>query len=272
MYGCRLPGDVLQRLDRSADMLHRFRIERRCGRVGPQILEQLCCVRELGHARLERRHRATDRALIELRQVRLEPARQRIVIELANVLTVDPVELFPVESRARMLHAVEREGVYELVEREDLLRRAGIPAEQRKVVDERLGQVALLAKEHQVGFRVLAFGQLGPVFGEDQRHVGESKRPVIAERVDEHQLIGRVGEMLLAADHVGDLHRRVIDRACKLIGRKSIGLDDDEIADQVGVESHIAADHVLELHLPARNLEAHCELHAVLRWIDQATA
>src|SRR5260370_35778674 len=42
-----------------------------------------------------------------------------------------------------------------------------------------------------------------------------------------------------------------------------VRLDDDEVADEVRVEAHLAADHVFELHLAARDLETNRELGAV---------
>ena len=96
--------------------------------------------------------------------------------------------------------------------------------------------------------------------------------PLVAEGVDEHQLIRRVGEVLLTADDVRDLHQRVVDWARELIGGVAVRLHDDEIADQPGVELHLPADHVGEGDLTARDLEAHSENRAALRRVGQAAA
>ena len=121
-----------------------------------------------------------------------------------------------------MLHPIEGEHAHELIEREDLLRRARVPAEQGQVVEQRLRQIALLAIEEQVELRVLALGHLAPVVGEDQGHVRVGLRPRVTESVDDHQLVWRVGEMLLTADHVRDLHGGVVYRARIVVGGKGI--------------------------------------------------
>ena len=121
-----------------------------------------------------------------------------------------------------MLNAFERKLLHELVEREELLRSARIPAQEGQVVEERLREIALLTKEDEVGFRMPSLGELGSVVGKDQRHVRVSDRPLIAQRVDEHELVGRIGKVLLTADHMCDFHHRVVDRARKLVGRIAV--------------------------------------------------
>ena len=171
-----------------------------------------------------------------------------------------------------MLHAIERERLEQLFECENLLRCAGVPAEQREVVEQRLGEVAAVPEQDEVCLGVLALGELGAVGGEDQRHVRVCLRTVITKRVDQHQLVGRVGEVLLTSDDVGDLHHRIVDRACELVDRIAVRFHDDEVADQVGVELHLAADHVRESDLTPWHLESHGEHAAALRRILQAAA
>ena len=162
-----------------------------------------------------------------------------------------------------MLHAVERELRDQLVEREGLAFGAWIPAEQREIVDHRLRKVALLSVEHQVRLGMLALRELAAVRREDQRHVRESPRPRVPERVDDQQLVRRVGQVLLAADHVRDVHRGVVDGAREVVCRISVRLHDDEIAEQVRVECHLAPHHVGELHVAAGHMEANREDSAI---------
>src|SRR2546430_17111741 len=76
--------------------------------------------------------------------------------------------------------------------------------------------------------------------------------------------------MLLAADHVRHLHERVIHWAGELIGRIGVRLDDDEVADQIAVEMHLATHHVAELDVTAWDFEAYGEESATLGWAVQA--
>ena len=78
---------------------------------------------------------------------------------------------------------------------------------------------------------MLALRELGAILREDQRHVRVCDRPVIAERVDDHQLVRRVRQMLLATDYMRDLHERVVDGAGELIRRVAIRLHQDEVAE-----------------------------------------
>src|SRR5437879_13623503 len=124
-----------------------------------------------------------------------------------------------------MLDALESEGTDELLDREVLRLGAGVPTQQSEIVDQSFWHIPLLAKESEVALGVLALGQLGAVLGKDQRHVRVRLGPLVAQRVDQHQLIWRVGEVLLAADNVRHLHERVIYWSGDVIGRIGVRLD-----------------------------------------------
>ena len=128
--------------------------------------------------------------------------------------------------------SVEVEALDDLVEREDLLLGPGRPAEQRQVVDERLADEALGAVV--VDRRLaLALAHLRPVRVEDERQVGE-RGHVVAERPEQQDVLGRVRDVVLAADDVGDLHRGVVDDDREVVERRAVGADDDEVAAEVG--------------------------------------
>ena len=97
----------------------------------------------------------------------------------------------------------------QLVEREDLLLGPARPAEQGQEVDHRLLDEAL---GDVVGDRglALALAHLRAVGVEDERQVGEVGH-LGAERPEEQDVLGRVGEVVLAADDVADGHRGVVD-------------------------------------------------------------
>ena len=67
-----------------------------------------------------------------------------------------------------------------------------------------------------------SLGELRAVVGQDERHVRVPGRAFVAERVDEHELIRRVGKVFLTSNHVRDLHQRVVNRARELVGRVGV--------------------------------------------------
>ncbi len=133
----------------------------------------------------------------------------------------------------------------ELVDREDLLLGPGRPAEQREVVHQRLADEALRDVVRDRGL-ALALAHLGAVRVEDQRQVRE-RRHRVAEGAEQQDVLGRVREMVLAADHVADLHRRVVDDDREVVERRAVAADDDEVAAEVrDVDLDAAADDVVE--------------------------
>ena len=56
-------------------------------------------------------------------------------------------------------------------------------------------------------------------------------RAAHAQRIQQHELARRIGEMIIAAQHLGDSHRRVIDGVAKEERRRAVVAPNDEIAD-----------------------------------------
>ena len=148
----------------------------------------------------------------------------------------------------------------DLVDREDLVLRAGRPPEQGQVVDERLADEALGAVV--VDRRLaLALAHLRPVGVEDERQVGE-RRHLVAERPEQQDVLGRVRDVVLAADDVGHLHRRVVDDDGEVVQRRPVRADDDEVAADVrDVDLDSAADDVV----PGDDALADAEAERALR-------
>ena len=66
-------------------------------------------------------------------------------------------------------------------------------------------------------------------------------------RAEKQDVLGRVGQVILAADDVADLHVRVIDANREVVERRAVRSDDDQIAAQrLGVDLDVAADDVVE--------------------------
>ena len=94
----------------------------------------------------------------------------------------------------------------------------------------------------------MALRQRRVIGAEHEREMREARRPE-AERPIEQDLARRVRDVILAADHVRHLHQRIVDHDREVVLRAAVGADDDRIADDVGVEGHVAADEILERHV-----------------------
>ena len=68
----------------------------------------------------------------------------------------------------------------------------------------------------------------------------------IAERLVDDDLLGRVAEVVVAADDVGDQHVDVVGDDGEVVGGGAVGAREDEVVDRVGGEDHLAADRVVE--------------------------
>ncbi len=80
------------------------------------------------------------------------------------------------------------------------------------------------------------------------------------EGLEDEELGEGVGEVLLGADDVGDLHLDVVDGAGEVVEWRAVGPDDDEVADLVGGELDVSLDQVVEhQHPTGRDLETEGE-------------
>ena len=165
-------------------------------------------------------------------------------------LGVEPIELVPVEAGSGPVHAIEIEHRCRFGQAEALLhalRRR--PAEQGHVVGQGLGHVAHAA-EIAHGGHAIALGKLAALLVEDQGGVGEQWGGG-AEGLVEQQLLGRVGDVVLAADHVADGHGGVIDHDHKVVegisdpvGRGAPG--NHHVAPQIGTgPAHLPPNEVV---------------------------
>ena len=60
------------------------------------------------------------------------------------------------------------------------------------------------------------------------------------------ELARRIRQMFFRPDDVGNPHEGVIDDDAVIVDGNTVGLDDDEIADLIGIKGHVAADEVVE--------------------------
>ena len=79
-----------------------------------------------------------------------------------------------------------------------------------------------------------------------------------AERAEEEHVLGRIGEMVLAADDVADAHGDVIDHDREVIQRRTVRTRDDEIAAQrAGIDADASTHEIVEFDGTCADAEAH---------------
>ena len=126
--------------------------------------------------------------------------------------------LTPGRSKSRMISAI---GIFSRV----VLRG---PTEQAEEIDQRLGQkppsLVFLDQRPLVALRHLA----RPVLFQDERDVGIDRQRR-AEGPEKLGVLARVRQVVLPADHMGDLHRDVVDHIHEMEHRTAVGADDDEV-------------------------------------------
>ena len=128
----------------------------------------------------------------------------------------------------------EREGGGEFFEGKELAVVFGRPAEEAEEVDEGVGKESGIAISGDADDgAVFAFGELGAVGGNQQRKMGELRRGGTDAFKDEDVLEG-VGEVVLAANDVGDAQVGVVDAGREVIGRVAVAAQEGEVFDLVG--------------------------------------
>ena len=93
--------------------------------------------------------------------------------------------------------------------------------------------------------RAVALGQLGAVGAVDQRdmgHLGTSQ----PQRLVDLRLAGGIGEVVVAADDVGDAHVVVVDHDRQHVGRRAVGAQQDEVVEILVLPDDAALHLVLD--------------------------
>ena len=167
-----------------------------------------------------------------------------------HVLAGHPQELVEVEDRPALADVLDVEPLDELLDREDLGLAVEGPALQRQEVQHGLGRVALAAVVLERGV-ARALAELLLVGAEHQGQVPELRR-LRAEGPVEQDLLGRVDQVLLAAEDVRDAHVHVVADDDEVVRRVPVATDHDPVVDLAVLERHLAADQVREGRLAGR--------------------
>ena len=136
------------------------------------------------------------------------------------------------------------------VQGHDLLLVLRHPAEEDEVVGQGLGQEAFVPVFAD-GDPAVPLRELGPVPAQDEGHVAELGDGE-AQGLVEQDLLGRVRDVVVAPEDMGDPEVGVVDDAGEIVGRRAVGLDEDLVLVGFGLERDEAVDHVPELDRPAR--------------------
>ena len=143
------------------------------------------------------------------------------------------------------------------------------PAQEGQVVDEGVGVVAGVAVLLH-GRGAVALAELLAVRAQDHGDVRE-RGGRGAQGLVHHDLARGVGQVVVAADDVGDAHHGVVHHGREVVGGGAVGAEDDEVVQRVRLERDVAVDGVVHHNVAAvqRHLDADgvrlAGVHAALR-------
>ena len=181
---------------------------------------------------------------------------------------MDPMKLVEIEPRVVPQNLGEIEYLDDLLQRHHLAIVLGRPAEQTEVIHNRFGREAFLHVTRQRR-ALVAFAHLCAVLIQDERNVRIARR-FDAEPAKQRDVLGRVAQVIFAADHVRDAHLQIVRHIDEMKHRLAVGPHDDEIRIQflaVGqFARHVADDQIGNDHRLAR----HFEFHRALMVVSQA--
>ena len=182
-----------------------------------------------------------------------------LVAGLPQVVGVQIVQPIGVETCRAATDAVEVEPGDGLIGVDDL----GVamrPSEAQQVVAEHLRQVAHVP----IGVDpqgAVALRQLGPVGAVDQRYVGERRRRP-TQGLEQQGLPKRVGQVVVAADHMGDCHVVVVDHHRQHVGRRAVGAQQYHVVELLVTDPDRSLHQVVDHRLAVpRRLDADHRRH-----------
>ena len=101
----------------------------------------------------------------------------------------------------------------------------------------------------------VTFGHFGVVFTQDKGDMTKY-RFVKTKCIINQALTRSVGKMFFSADNVADFHGSIVDNYRIIVSRDTVGFNDYEIADTVGIKSNSATNQVVNYDLlVSRNTE-----------------
>src|SRR5579863_4139340 len=143
----------------------------------------------------------------------------------------------------------------------EFVARVGV-SQAGEIVEQRLRQKAV-GPEFLQATTALALRQGRPALPHDQRQVGVTGW-LHPQSLQQQELSRGIRQMVLATQHMGDVHERIVDCVAEEKCWTAIGAADDEVADVAMGEGLASADQVYEHRLPVfRHTETQCRLQSL---------
>ena len=80
----------------------------------------------------------------------------------------------------------------------------------------------------------------------------------MAQRLEDLHLHRRVGDVVLAADHVGDAERRVVDDGRQRVEIRAVAAHQDGVRQGAAVDAHLPAHEVVQITARCSSLKRQC--------------
>ena len=124
----------------------------------------------------------------------------------------------------------------------------GRPAEQAEKIDEGFGEKSGVAVGGDADdWAMAALGKLGAVGRDQQRQMRELRRRTAGGFEDQH-VFESIGEMVLAADDVGDAQVGVVGAGGEVVSRHAVGAQQGEVFDVGGGLYLLAVNRISKSH------------------------
>ena len=185
-----------------------------------------------------------------------------LIAQFAYVFASQPVQLVHVEARVVTENLRQIKTLDDLRQRQLLAIVLGRPAEQAEIVHHRRRQITAVHVSRKRR-ALVALAHLGTILVHDERDVPIARR-LCAERAKERDVLGRVRQMILAPDDVGDAHFQIIHHVHEMKHRLAVRTHEHE----VGFEHLTIREwprHLADHHIGNHNGRAlHAKAHRAL--------
>ena len=161
-----------------------------------------------------------------------------------DVGSVDGTQLQRVKDSRGLGNAGGIPDLDHLVQRENLLLALGCPAQQQQIVQHGGGQIALCHEVLIAGIAV-ALRQLVLRVLHDGRAV-DVDGLLPAERIVQQVVLRRRGQILAAADDMGNAHQVVVHDVRKVVGRHTVGLDQNLVVQFPDIDLDMTVDNIVK--------------------------
>ena len=161
-----------------------------------------------------------------------------------DVGSVDGTQLQRVKDSRRLGNAGRVPDLDHLVQREDLLLALGCPAQQQQIVQHGGGQIALRHEVLIAGIAVALRQLVLRVLHDGRAMDVDGLLP--AESIVQQVVLRRRGQILAAADDMGNAHQVVVHDVRKVVGRHTVGLDQNLVVQLPDIDLDMTVDNIVK--------------------------